>query len=87
MRLTPLHAIAMLPSFVKLTLRTTPPPEGMFHVWSVTHVGETIELLTGVPSGADAKNGKYPSRSVYGRVLAKLTEYDRLLTERAALRR
>jgi predicted ATP-dependent protease len=61
--------------------------EGMFHVWSVTHVGETIELLTGVPSGADAKNGKYPSRSVYGRVLAKLTEYDRLLTERAALRR
>jgi hypothetical protein len=58
----------------------------MFHVWSVSHVGESIELLTGVPSGADAKNGKYPSRSVYGRVLAKLTEYDRLLTQRATLR-
>ncbi|MGH7187377.1 MAG: Lon-insertion domain-containing protein, partial [Pseudomonadota bacterium] len=57
--------------------------DGRFHVWSVGHVDEAIELLTGVASGAGTKDGKYPSRSVYGRVLAKLAEYDRLLTERA----
>jgi predicted ATP-dependent protease len=57
-----------------------------FHIWSVEHVGEAMELLTGVPSGADAKDGKYPAKSVYGRVLAKLAEHDRLLTERVVLR-
>jgi hypothetical protein len=39
-----------------------------------------------VPSGADAKDGKYPTKSVYGRVLAKLAEHDRILTERVVLR-
>jgi predicted ATP-dependent protease len=60
--------------------------ERQFHIWSVEHVGEAMELLTGVPSGADAKDGKYPAKSVYGRVLAKLAEHDRLLTERVVLR-
>ncbi|HEX6102491.1 MAG TPA: AAA family ATPase [Alphaproteobacteria bacterium] len=60
--------------------------EGKFHIWSVGNVGEAIELLTGVPSGADAKDGKYPTKSVYGRVLAKLAEHDRILTERMVLR-
>jgi predicted ATP-dependent protease len=60
--------------------------EGRFHVWSVGRVGDAAELLTGVPSGADAKDGKYPTRSVYGRVLAKLAEHDRILTERMVLR-
>lgn len=56
--------------------------DGLFQVWSVNHVSEAIELLTGVASGAEAKDGKYPTRSVYGRVLAKLAEYDSLLTKR-----
>lgn len=56
--------------------------DGRFQVWSVGHVDDAIELLTSVASGAGAKNGKYPTRSVYGRVQAKLAEYDRLLTER-----
>jgi predicted ATP-dependent protease len=60
--------------------------EGKFHIWSVRKVGEAIELLTSVPSGADAKDGKYPTKSVYGRVLAKLAEHDRILTERVVLR-
>jgi predicted ATP-dependent protease len=60
--------------------------EGTFHIWSVGHVGEAIELLTGVQSGADAKDAKYPAKSVYGRVVAKLAEHDRLLTERVVLR-
>jgi predicted ATP-dependent protease len=60
--------------------------EGKFHIWSVRKVGEAIELLTSVPSGADAKDGKYPTKSVYGRVLAKLAEHDRILTERVVQR-
>ena len=57
-----------------------------FHVWSVRRIGEAIELLTGIPSGADAPDGRFPAKSVYGRVLAKLAEHDRLLTERVVLR-
>ena len=56
---------------------------GKFRLWSVLRVGEAIELLTGIKSGAEARGGAYPASSVYGRVLAKLTEYDRLLTRRA----
>ena len=59
---------------------------GKFRVWSVETVGEAIELLTGTPSGADAKEGKYPTKSVYGRVLARLAQHDKLLTERVVLR-
>lgn len=60
--------------------------DGEFHVWSAANVGDAVELLTGTPSGADAKDGKYPARSVYGRVLARLAEHDRILTERLVLR-
>src|SRR5207302_9571425 len=36
---TPLSASARLPSFVTLTLRTTPPPDGIFQVWNFSVFG------------------------------------------------
>jgi hypothetical protein len=37
--LTPLHAMARLPSAVRIMFRTTPPLDGMVHVWNFSVVG------------------------------------------------
>jgi predicted ATP-dependent protease len=59
---------------------------GRFHIWSVQSIGEAIEILTGVPAGVPDAAGNFPPESVSGRVYARLVEYDRILTERAARR-
>jgi|GEM_PF-4411307 len=47
MRLTPLHAIARFPSRVALTLRTTPPPEGIVQVWNFSVFGSKRTIVLG----------------------------------------
>ena len=37
---------------------------GRFHIWSVSDVGQGIEILTGVPAGEPAEDGSYPEGSV-----------------------
>jgi predicted ATP-dependent protease len=37
---------------------------GRFHIWSVLNVDQGIEILTGVPAGAQAEDGSYPEGSV-----------------------
>jgi predicted ATP-dependent protease len=59
---------------------------GQFHVWSVATVDEAVALFTGMPVGELDANGAYPPDSVYGRVVQRLSEFDRILTERATLR-
>lgn len=60
--------------------------QGRFHVWSVATVDEAVALYTGMKTGtADAK-GNYPAGTVYGRVMKRLSEFDRILTKRAAHR-
>lgn len=59
---------------------------GQFHIWSVTTIEEAIALFTGVPAGAMDAKGNYPKGTVYERVVARLAEFDRILTERAAHR-
>ncbi|MEF2144750.1 MAG: AAA family ATPase [Desulfovibrionaceae bacterium] len=46
--------------------------QGRFHVWSVANVEQGIEILTGVPAGTRGKNGKFPARSLFGKVDAQL---------------
>ena len=55
---------------------------GTFHIWSVVTADEAIELFTGVPAGEPDVEGQYPADSVYGRVMAQLEAFDRVLTER-----
>ena len=50
--------------------------EGRFAVHAVSHVDEAIELLTGVPAGAEQPGGVYPRESVNGRVAARLAQYE-----------
>jgi len=56
--------------------------EGRFHVWSVASVDQAIELLLGVPAGDADAAGAYPPETVYGKVAARLEEFDRVLAER-----
>lgn len=55
---------------------------GRFHMYSVRHVDEAIELFTGVPAGVPDDAGNYPPDSVYGRIAAQLVAFDRALDAR-----
>lgn len=55
---------------------------GQFHAWSVALVDEAIELFTGIPAGTPDGDGVYPADSIYGRIAARLIEFDRILDER-----
>ena len=54
---------------------------GMFHVYPVTTIEEGIEILTGVSAGTKDSEGNYPAETVFGRVEAKLVEYNKLLQQ------
>jgi predicted ATP-dependent protease len=57
---------------------------GRFHIWSVSHVDEGMELLTGVPAGKVREDGSFPKGSVnflvHERLMA-LSEQMRKLAE------
>ena len=55
---------------------------GQFHVYSVTHVGEGIELLTGVGFGEADAAGHYPRDSVLGHAEKRLLEFRRACQQR-----
>ena len=55
--------------------------EGKFHIYPISTIEEGIEILTGVPAGSMDENGSYPPETVYGRVAAKLAEYNDLLQQ------
>jgi predicted ATP-dependent protease len=55
---------------------------GQFQVWEAASVDEVIELMTGVPAGEPDGAGRYPPASIYGRVLAQIATFDRVLWER-----
>ncbi len=48
---------------------------GTFHLWSVSHVDEAIELMTGVPAGERGAEGRYPEESINGRVENALRQF------------
>ena len=55
---------------------------GEFNVWEADSVDQVIELMTGLPAGAADAEQRYPADTVYGRVLAQLETFDRVLWER-----
>jgi predicted ATP-dependent protease len=55
---------------------------GRFHLYSVVRAEEAIELFTGMPVGEMDPSGAYPKESVYGRVMARLSRFDTMLTAR-----
>ena len=55
---------------------------GTFAVYSIATIDDAVELFTGVPAGVADSAGVYPPDTVFGKVTARLDEYDRILTER-----
>ena len=56
---------------------------GRFHVWSVETVDAALELFTGEVAGVAGADGNYPPATIYGRIAARLVEYDRILENRS----
>ena len=56
--------------------------DGVFHLWTVSRVEDAVGLFTGLDVGAPDAQDRYPAASVYGRVAACLTNYDRILAAR-----
>lgn len=48
--------------------------EGRFSIYPVTHIGEAMELLTGIPVGRRLKNGGFTRGSLFDKVDARLQE-------------
>ncbi len=46
--------------------------KGDFHIWTIDHVTEAIEIFTGKPAGMANDDGSYPVDSVFGIAQAKL---------------
>jgi predicted ATP-dependent protease len=55
---------------------------GHFHLWSVTTLQEAAELMMGIPAGVADAAGNYLPDTIFGRVAARLAEFDRLLAAR-----
>lgn len=49
--------------------------EGMFHIYSISHLEEGIALLMGKEAGAVQEDGTYPADSVHGMVLEQLRKF------------
>lgn len=47
---------------------------GQFHIYSVEHIDQGIEILTGIPAGEPDKEGRYPEGTINYRVEARLKE-------------
>jgi len=58
---------------------------GRFHVYPVATVAEAAELLLGLRAGEPDEWGAYPPDSLFGRVAARLAEFDRILAERVGV--
>ncbi|WP_341363903.1 ATP-binding protein [Thalassospira sp. SN3W] len=57
--------------------------QGKFNIWTVEHINDAIELLSGKPCG-DHPEGQYTANSVYGKAMERLHQNDRILRERHA---
>ncbi len=48
--------------------------QGKFHLFPVSHVDETLEILMGLPAGKADAEGNYPEDSINGKAVARLRE-------------
>lgn len=54
---------------------------GRFHVWTINHIDEALELLLATPVGQADADGSYPADSVSGRVMARLAAFNAAIAE------
>lgn len=56
--------------------------QGLFAVYGVSNVDQTLELLTGVSAGSPDENGQYPEDSVNHKAILRLKEISDMAQER-----
>jgi predicted ATP-dependent protease len=56
--------------------------DGSFSIYGIASIEDAVELFMGIPAGEPDQNGNYPPETVFGKVAARLEEYDRILAER-----
>ncbi len=56
--------------------------DGSFSIFAVASTEDAVELFMGVPAGEPDANGNYPPETVFGKVAARLEEYDCILAQR-----
>lgn len=56
--------------------------DGSFHIYAVDDIAAALELFTGQQAGTVDADGAYSPDSIYGRIAARLVEFDRILDER-----
>ena len=54
---------------------------GQFHVWAIATIEHGIEVLTGVPAGERAEDGRYPEGKVYRLAEDRLDEFYHVLSD------
>jgi predicted ATP-dependent protease len=57
--------------------------DGKFAIYSLETIEDAVELFMDMPAGTPDSSGVYPADSVFGKVAARLEEYDRILMERS----
>ena len=57
---------------------------GKFHIWTVEHLADALELMLGAPAGEEEQDGSFPSETIFGRVQATLSMFNHqlILSER-----
>lgn len=50
-----------------------------FHIYAIQNIDEGIEILTGMPAGKMGRDGKYPPRTIHGKVQNKLKKMAQIL--------
>ena len=57
---------------------------GKFHIWTVEHLADALELMLGAPAGEEEQDGSFPSETIFGRVQATLSMFNQqlILSER-----
>jgi lon-related putative ATP-dependent protease len=48
---------------------------GQFHIWAISTIDQGLELLTGLPAGVPAPDGRFEEETIHARVAAKLDGY------------
>ena len=48
--------------------------QGIFSIYAVSNVNETLEILTGLPAGTMDENGNYPENSLNFKAISRLKE-------------
>ena len=55
---------------------------GIFSIYAVSNVNETLEILTGLPAGSMDEKGNYPENSLNFKAISRLKEISDMTSDK-----